>query len=293
MKKSYWLLFFLFSYSVYSQEYLPMLNEDHVWGVHFDNDFSDGHFDSFTVDGIEIINNQEYYQVWVDGNLTNCRWREDNGIVYRLNHDDTETILINFHLEVDDRLLLPLIGNPCYIGPPWLIDNLTVLETGTEFILGEERKVMILEGRNGANTTIPYLTEKWIEGIGSTRSITGGGYGHLKGAIHLACFKKDGQTLFFNDFNECEDVLSVNTLESKSFSIVPNPISHNSQLQIPSSIEVDEFRIYTMDGRQIERTKVITTPLEFNRMNYQKGVYLCLLLFNEKVIGTTHFVVDQ
>lgn len=275
-----------------AQDYIPMLQEDHRWGVHFDTDFSDGYFRDLYIDGTEIINGNEYYKVWKGDMLTDCRWREENGIVYRLNFDQSESMVINFNLEVDDRLFIDAYAaNPCRLGANILIDNLRVLSISTEFIAGENRLVLDLRAFHGDFPIIPDLRERWIEGIGSTRSITGGGYGHFKSPIHLACFKKNGVTTFFNDYTECENVLGTNTYYQKKISLLPNPITSTAILQFPAELGIDFIKVFDVSERLVKEVAITTDQITINNSEYASGLYFYQLFSENKIITSNKFII--
>ena len=67
-----------FSYS----QYIPILDNNNLWSVEYDTDFNHQYFVTYFVNGEEIINNKVYKIVYVNNVETECRWREENGILY-------------------------------------------------------------------------------------------------------------------------------------------------------------------------------------------------------------------
>ncbi len=72
-----------------SQAYIPILDEDNLWSVRFRSDFGYWH-GSYFVQGKEEINGNIYHIVYRDNEETNCRWREQNGVLYFLDNTNTE-----------------------------------------------------------------------------------------------------------------------------------------------------------------------------------------------------------
>lgn len=61
--------------------------------------------DIITILGEQVINGKIYKIIYRDGELTNCRLREENGVIYSFEENiNDEKIMINLNLEVGDVL---------------------------------------------------------------------------------------------------------------------------------------------------------------------------------------------
>jgi hypothetical protein len=273
MKKQLF-IFFLLPLIGLSQDYITMLDEDNEWNIMWYSDVGDQPtYSSFLVSGTELINNRTYQIVWLHGEESECRWREDNGKVYRLNNDLTETKIIDFTFEVGDRLDVgQYIGSPCPADYDYYINNVRVIDISYQIIGGEMRKVLSVQAYYN-NSPQTNFSETWIEGIGSTRTIFAGGYGHLELRPFLACFTRNGETSFFNNADECETPLEIPSYPKEQFTLYPNPVTNTSILQLPSEASVDHIKIYNLGGKGIRDEDVTKEYVTINAMDYASGLY--------------------
>ena len=107
MKILYCLFFTLvFSFSN-AQTYLPMLEENNQWNLAYGSFWSGG-IDNrvqITILGEEVIDGKTYKIIYLDGVASNCRLREENGVVYSYEQQlNDEKIMLNLNVEIGDLI---------------------------------------------------------------------------------------------------------------------------------------------------------------------------------------------
>ncbi|RLD27054.1 MAG: hypothetical protein DRI70_04915, partial [Bacteroidetes bacterium] len=296
MKKIIFLfLVFLFSYS-YSQSFLPMLEEDNIWSV-------DVYFDPFVkppveytithqmnVSGAITMNGKIYKRVYNNDGETSCLVREENGIVYQIDENNsTEIIKYDFTLEVGNVFDFSNFFYCSYAGSNnGIIGELEVINVDTQFIAGEDRKVIEFE-QGGA-----FVSEIWMEGIGSIRGFDPFGqmWDISNDGTLLVCFTKNGTVYFFNGATSCDNTtLSLDDLDRDQIILYPNPVSSTSILQFPSEGIVDLLKIYNVTGKLVKEEKVDKDYVLIDSMQYRSGLYFYQVFSGKKLIKTRKFVI--
>ena len=296
MKKFILVFFFLFLNNALAQPFLPMLEEDHVWGTDFFVDpFGGGQTgiissENFVADET-IINNETYKSVYINGVLGSCLVREEDGFVYRYDVDTAqEYVIYNFNLNIGEVFSIPDVMYSSFCSSVEFyngIDEMTVTDKTTEFIAGENRLVI----------TFDYFSEsgfecKWIEGIGSTLGFDPVGDIIDIGSRYLVCFTKNGITYFFNNATACDNT-TLNVPENLQNQIVmaPNPVQDVSILQLPWELKIDTVRIYDIQGRLVSEEKISKNYLNINVMDYASGVYFYQVIRGKISLKTDRFIV--
>jgi hypothetical protein len=160
------LLVSIYSYSQFS----PTLEEDHSWTRVSWSYWAGGYtgINNTTVLGEETINGKVYKIIYRNNEITNCRLREEDGIIYSYEESiNDEKIMINLNLEIGDVLSEDYF---CLGGGGGNIFEYRVIDVLTQFIAGIDRKVIILEGFDLIGEPFGYF-ERWIEGIGSSNGL--------------------------------------------------------------------------------------------------------------------------
>lgn len=267
----------LFASISYSQDYLPMLQEGNAWGSKSFHISEPTVYYQFEIGEEVEFNNIFYNRIYLNNQATNCYIREEGGVIYHWDLSDSEKVLFDFTLEVGDVFE----KNPitCFTGD---YGSSTVLSINTQFIAGENRKVLEMSGLGN---------DFWIEGIGSKSGGLFGGLNWIEGGATLICFNHDGETYFFNNETECNIVLSNNDYSINEIILYPNPISDRSILQLPNEAEIDQLKIYNISGRLIKDIRISSDNYILNNMDYASGLYFYQVLSNGVLIKTEKFIV--
>lgn len=292
MKKLLLISCLLFLSQSIAQTYIPILNEEQQWslGVDIGWGFASSYYH---VEGEEIINGTTYKIIVFTetGNPTSCRWREENGVLIELDtNTNTEHILLNFNLEVGDSFNLPEDNESCfYAGSGGWYDRLVVADITTEFIAGEDRKVMLMQGYD-----LQFFSgyeEEWIEGIGSTAGISPAG-NHFDWVYRkLVCFENDGETTFFNGYSQCIYDLGINENLYPSIVLSPNPVSDVSSINFPSEANIDRIQIMDISGKILQESKVDSEYYFINALQFRSGLYFYRVYSENTMLKTDKFII--
>jgi hypothetical protein len=272
-----------------SQPYLPVLEENNEWSVAYWDFFAGGYVNvnNYNFIGEELINGKLYKIMYSDGVITTCRMREENGVIYSLDTSiGTESAMIDFNVQIGDVLTE---GFYCPNSFGGTIATFEVINITSEFIAGETRKVIELEGFDDLGDPFGYL-EYWVEGIGSLNGLAPFSYNWDFFNL-LTCFKRDGTTYLFNDFNSCAPPLSIDDQVLGKIIIAPNPVMDISILKLPSELEIDQLRIYDITGRLISEENITKNYSTIKAMDYAAGLYFYQAISKNKVIKTNRFIV--
>ena len=159
----------------------------------------------------------------------------------------------------------------------------TVLSVTTQFIAGEDRKVLEMSG---------FSDEFWIEGIGSTAGGLFGDVNWIEGESSLICFNHNGETYFFNNQTECNIVLNINENVVDKVLLYPNPVVERSILQLPIEAEIDQIKIYNISGQLIKTENISSNNFILNSMNFANGLYFYQVFSKDELIKTEQFIVQ-
>ena len=299
MKKLILIITFLVCTVSFSQ-YIPMLEEGNSWNVDVYTELFDPPEGvdccrtdtiNFSLGEVETVNGVDYIRVILNNN-NSCLLREENGIVYKLDeNENAEKVLFDFTLEVGDVFSVydsayadSFPCNQYYGGEPY--EDLTVIQVDYIELAGELRKVITFDLFLVDNQA------QWIEGIGNISGfdliwevidITGGSL--------LVCFTTGGETYFFNNATSCDNTtLGIADLFKEKIILYPSPVTQRSILQFPEELEINNVKIYTINGRLI-RDEDVSNYLIVDTMNYASGVYFYQALSNDRIIKTEKFIV--
>ena len=290
MKKLLLALVLLFSIQSFSQEYIPMLQDGNKWGVVFCSWGECGGVRITEIIGEEAINGKVYKQL----NSETCLLREENGIVYVLNDDLSEDVLLDFTLEVGDSFFPDDIRDNCLNMQISLPVEFRVVDIQTATILGEDRKVLYIDYfDNGSSLG---FGEVWIEGIGSTLAIGPGGWEFDNGQS-VVCFTNNGQNvLVFDDMiteteDPCIKTFGLSELVLDQIVLSPNPVSEISTLTIPLEIPTAQFRLFDLNGKKllVEHISEKNTTIDFSSL--QGGMYFYQIYSENEVIATKKLII--
>lgn len=292
MKKALPFLFFiLLPWTNFSQDYLPILEEDNVWHAWFYDSFGGGDLDIlsdvYTVAGSTEINGKIYKSVFNHGSDSGCLVREENGVMYKyVPFIDDDVVWMDLNLEVNDVFVKD--ENEFCVGlPPIVFNELTVVNVSTQFIHGVDRKVLDLVW----DTSDPSAySEQWIEGIGTTAGFDPIGVIY-DSEIELACFTKDGLTTYFNDLETCIPIASVDDFFVDQIAVSPNPVSEISVLNIPSEVFADHVTIYSLEGRLLKVVQVTSEAIYVHRSDFTSGLFFFQVFGEAGRLKTGTFII--
>ena len=277
MKKLFFAVILFVTTFSFSQEYLPMLEDGNSWGAAISDLYFPTIYFQFDIGEEIIADNKVYKRIILNGEETECLFREENGVVYYLNSTNIEQVLFDFTLEIGD--VFELNNILCFVNGN---GNLTVVSISYEYIAGENRKVLEMEG---------FSNEYWIEGLGSTNGGLYSGVQNIEGGSSLLCFYHNGETYYFNNSTNCNIVLSNNDNFINNITVYPNPITERSILQLPLEAEIDHLKIYNISGKLIKEETISSDNYILNNMNFASGLYFYQVSSKGKHIKTEKFIV--
>ena len=287
---------FIIHYS-YAQPYIPMLEEFHTWSVDVYYCPFVEPFEEFTITqqltvlGEIVVNGKTYKRVFNNYGETSCLVREENGIVYQIDENNSDEIIkYDFTLEVGETFDF-FFTFYCSYG---LTNNtsttiLEVTDVDVQFIAGQNRKVITFEqDPNGIGV------ETWIEGIGSLRGFDSVGVvWDITCGTLLVCFDIDGTNYFFNAATSCDNTtLGIDDLSQDQIILYPNPVTSTSILQFSSEGVVDMLRIYDLSGKLVKEEKVDKDYVLIDAMRYPSGLYFYQVFSEKQLIKTEKFIVE-
>ena len=290
------LFLFICCYS-YTQSYIPMLEEDNIWSVdEYVNILSNPPImytitHQVTVSGDTIVDGKTYKRVFNNDGETHCLVREENGIVYKYSVTSTnEVILYDFTMELGETFTLPTDPDNQYCttgGFNYFVPEIEVVDVSTQFIAGEDRKVIEFDFMIGNG-----ITETWIEGIGSVLGFDPIGLTLDISDTALVCFTKNGIIYFFNGATSCDNTtLGIDDLDRDQIILYPNPVTSISILQFPSEGIVDLLKIYDVTGKVVKEEKVDKDYVLIDAMQYRSGLYFYQVFLENKLLKTEKIII--
>ncbi|MEH6763222.1 MAG: T9SS type A sorting domain-containing protein [Aequorivita antarctica] len=275
----------LFSITSFSQTYLPMLEEGNIWNT-ITHNYPEPVIitsETYEITGQQVIGGFTYYSF----NGYSCLMREENGKVYAYSQSQSaEELFFDFTLEVGDEFIIDptYTANCYYIGGVYIEGTpITVSNVSTQFIAGNDRKVIELEYEGQP-------VETWVEGIGSLNGFTPFGFTNFDGFSSLSCFTNNGITYFFNGYTEC--LLGVNDFDKDAIKLAPNPVTQNSTINIPFESEIDFIKIFDVFGRLVKNEIIYSEYVNIDANEYASGMYIYQLFSKDKMVKTDKFIVN-
>jgi hypothetical protein len=168
-------------------------------------------------------------QVW---GFSNKLVREESGNVY-LNSNGSEDLIYNFNITKGETIsLLNMFGET----NDWVVDTIDSVE-----VSGTLLKRITLKLHD-------YLTDYWIEGIGSTLGIIYSGNFVIDFSTNLLCATQQNLTIFNNpEYNDCYIFTGIRTPSISNIKIYPTLVYDN--LYVESVIYPLKFSITDIAGR--------------------------------------------
>lgn len=280
-------LLFFFSISLFSQNFL---SENKQWNVKLDNFGSITATEIFFINGDSIVDNLNYKKIWFSNDsLENSRFegllRELNNKVYYIPKFGEEGLLYDFNLNVGDTatiISLPSDGEfDIYITA---IDSIEYE--------GVIRKRMHIDSEYNP------FEEYWIEGIGDC-------WGPLYTLIHsfiicpfwhLACVHENGELIYMGPYSDnCyETNVGIDEfLDSQKISITPNPVSKGESFILESENNIQNIKIYNIDGSLVKTLSPSNTQLvKVSTCNMKKGMYLIQIQLKDQKFHSSKLLIQ-
>lgn len=236
------------------------------------------------------INGKDYIQVYKDDQPT-CLLREANGVVYKL-INGLDAILFDMNMSIGETY--DIIGSafnyPCSgVGSNNSIFIIEVMDIRTEFIAGQDRKVIVFTDHYFPGGEDLW----WIEGIGTRAGLDlPWPFWDFTCGSFLSCFTTNGETFFMNGATSCDNTtLEISESEKTKIVLYPNPITNTSILQLPEKLDNVQVTIYNTAGQLVKAFNPENHYLVLNSTNFSSGLYFYKVLAGGKEYQASHFVV--
>lgn len=290
------LVFLLFTSVFYAQDF-SMTDQGNKWGIRFfdehcgnqdpdDPDYVECDYTgvyAVTINGETIINNTTY--AILGGSMF---IREEEGIVYQYTESQGEFILYDFTLEVGDTIEIDSNSN-CF-GDENNNNLADVIDVSTQFIAGQDRKVITFDLIYGSNFS---SNIQWIEGIGSTNNPIYPNLFLCDFVEFLECFN-NGEEIFSFSQNEeeCNSLLSIPEIPKVTTLLTPNPVTEQSVLTINNFQNKTTITFYNLLGQYIDQKEITNNSMIINRTDFPAtGIYFYQIAQNGVITDTQKFIV--
>ncbi len=304
MKKAFIIIgILIYSLTSFSQEYIPLLEDEKSWSVlsvgyisgdpYYDTTYSTI---SYKLMGDTVLNSVVYKKLYKSDEEYPINWsleaymREDNEVHkvwMKMESDEQEYLLYDFDAQLGNTLTIGY-GMPVSL----LIDSITLVE-----IDGVMRQKHWL-----SSIDMPHYKETWINGIGSNKGMLYSGSVMIVGGWYwLLCMNEDGSVVYENpDYESCYLTTGAEHISNHSlgFSIYPNPTQDYISINTPSSFESNsvEIDIYCMSGKIVDHfqinTKASNSAYVYPLNNNKSGIYICQIKA-ENYNSTVKFVISR
>jgi hypothetical protein len=166
--------------------------------------------------------------------------------------DSSEHLLYDFGLELNDSIILNLLGNEFYTTKKWKVTDIDSVLVGNKYkkrilLKVDESAVYPMEG-----------VQYWIEDVGSSEGpIYMTGISEFETVIHLSCYWVNGELLFSTEFSKGK----CNFLDADpGYPIYKDVISYNTSLhQVKINLPLSEscfLSVYRINGQKVFNKKV-------------------------------------
>lgn len=206
--------------------------------------------------------------------------KEDNGFVIFMDTLNSTDTIYNFNLQPGDSVAYDF---------GFGIDYLKVEIIDSIEINGEFYKRFHFEEPNYPPM---FLTEVWIEGIGSVHGPLFPRYpgifsNEIPDSAKLTCYKKDNSIIWNNPYyDNCfiSIILSAIELNDENFKIFPSPVKEKLRIEIPNNETGNiNISIFDLSGKLlIQKTFNQTGEIEINVTSFEKSFYLLQIEFGKK-----------
>lgn len=286
MKKMFVILIYLSSFSVFAQDYHPMLVEGNEWQVMTQG--IDGGTEIWEVFNIfslgqndTTINNQLYRQIKEDDQIVGFGYEEDKKVFYRPIdwQQDEDILLYDFNLVVGDTFDLYWVNYMQDSDTVFLFHKLKVLTIDSVVLTDNSiRKRLTFEVTNfhGWTICLNSMYFHWIEGIGNTDGLIYKDFECFEWWNQLRCFKYNDEILY----GPCLNV-STADINQKQIKLYPNPFQDIVKIDDPND-ELLSSVIYDVQGKVIQKK---ANQTELNLSDLSSGLYILKVKFKDQSVG--------
>ncbi|MEP0265205.1 T9SS type A sorting domain-containing protein [Dokdonia sp.] len=305
MKKGLLIFLILQCAISYAQDF-SLTDQGNRWGVRYYDGFcdpdnpdtmgcSETNLNGYRINGEVIINDITYAVLEATFNDNNPNWntylflREENGIVYSYTETQGEQILYNFTLEVGDSIEIGF-GGDCFDDENnnQMAD---VIDVSTQFIAGQNRKVITFDVFNNTNFSNSYV--QWIEGLGDTGDLISPIVVFCDTPSFLNCFNNGNELFIFAENEEdCDSLLSISEIQKTTATLTPNPITDQSIVTINNPQNNTTIAFYNLLGQLISQEELTSNTTVINRSDFpSNGIYFYQIQQQGQVLETQKFIV--
>lgn len=297
MKKRLNFLFYFFSTLLFSQDYVPLLDDYNEWQVtncyfgcltdvyYTDGDtIADGH-NYKILDGYHFISRTILLREEILEKKVFLNFIQATG--------NTEYLLYDFSLNIDDSIdmknpISPFLENAGYYNLDSIIPR--PLVNGNDY-----RHFYLSPSESNIVSTTNAI---WIEGAGSLSLITApSGEPDINGAGHLSCFYKNGDYFYTNldSIDSCEPTVILNINES-NYPLSDIIVSSNNILNSCHLINLENIKlidIYNINGKRVASYHNNgNKELKFDTTSYQAGIYFIIVYTNQFKKKTIKIIIE-
>lgn len=261
--------------TVYSQSYIPLLNQKNEWHLGY-CDENDCYKDVYHTVGDTIVNGNTYKVLDGYHYISKTFWLRENVqekkvyIKTILNEPTEETLLYDFNLEVGDSMQLfnPITPFPDEAGY-FTVDSIKI-----QPILNEQTGKFFYFSPSISNEEAYGMFPIWVEGVGSLSMITAAaGTPDYDETGQVACFWKD-QSLFYHDPSRLEKCESVLNTKEQVLSQAQLALTKQKTIWINRAENIQSITIYDGQGRQMHTEEFNQNKtIQIDVKHFPAGVY--------------------
>lgn len=270
------LIFVMIRASVFSQSYVPMLDNRNEWQIGYCDDFG-CNTDSYFTDGDTIAFGHQYKILdgyhYISRKFLLREEIQEKKIYLSITYsgNTNEYLLYDFSLEEGDsiRMLNPVSPFPPDLGY-FKLDSIR----SKPRLENQQSRFFYFSATDSNHEGFGYLPV-WVEGVGSLSLINApGGDPNYFGVGQLSCFWKN-ENLYFHDDQmgiDCESVLNIQQFEKSK---VRFAVSRQKKGMLLNAEKIKNFRIYDLSGR-IQKSGELNgvSSFQIDLSSFKKGIYV-------------------
>ncbi|GLR17751.1 T9SS type A sorting domain-containing protein [Portibacter lacus] len=260
--------FLLLSHFVFTQNYLPIVNDSQNIQFEVCHPIFDGTLEeTYEISGDTLINDLTYFKIKTNDIEGFFRQDSSNAKAWFKEVNGAEKLIMDLNLTVGDSIFIDCDKYGRRYSKVTSIDTIGTRKT-------VELDYIYPEVYATPTDTIIYRTLKFIEGIGPTgfflyqiEDVDFHNYGFI-----LRTVRKNGYFVY-SEFENCYDLVPVSTknLDQVHFQIFPNPTS--DFIEIKSDHPVEDLKIYNITGQLISQQFIPHTNTKWDLTALESGLY--------------------
>lgn len=287
MRKIYFVLALLIPVKIFSQEYIPLINEMNTWKVQIIGWGTTN--TTYFFQGDTVIDGNAYTKLMyeaegLEGTYLYGFLREDleEQKVYVRYASTPEELFYDFGVEAGDEVT---------IYPTGFAVTGTVVSVDTETVNGVERKRI--------NFDFDWYTDSWIEGVGSTLGITNPFSSFPDFSPNLTCFYEGNDLVWDHPTDDVTCGIQLAIAENEvlgNVSLGPNPAIDRLLITFDGyspGIRIN-VSLYSLTGdKLVERDFVSRNSLFMDLPRLSDGVYLVRISSGNSPVITRRIMVKH